>query len=243
MRAAVARLLTDARYQRSFFDAAPEAAGDFGLTPDEFAQLRRLDARKLGITTEGFSGKRLERVASAFPLTLAALQATAPDAALRYLAQTAFPPDERAERETFLAYLRHADAWPAPLRRCLLDLADAEAALARRGPAPPLPALRLRPDVTRPRRTGLAQPVRLRGPLEAALALGRAPDDYPESPRECLVLREGRALRIEPLHDARLRLLAACDGTRTVAELLEAHGPDAPALLEGWLARGVLDAA
>ena len=239
MRAAVARLLTDAAYQKRFFAAPADAAEAFGVSPEEFAQLRRLDARKLGITTEGFSGKRLERVASAFPLTLAALRATAPDAHLRYLAQTAFPRDEAAERDTFLRYLQHADAGPAPLRRCLLDLADAEALLARRGPAPPLPALRFRAS-TRPQRTPLAEPLVLRGPLEDALRLGRAPPDYPERPRECLVLREGRALRVEPLDDARRKLLDACDGTRTVQDLARAHGEDAVPLLEAWLVRGVL---
>ena len=243
MRAAVARLLTDARYQQAFFAAPPGAADEFGLTPDEFAQLRQLDARKLGITTEGFSGKRLERVASSFPLTLAALQATASDAPLRYLAQTVFPPDERAERETFAEYLRHGGDWAPHVRRSLLDLADAEAALAARGPSPPLPALRLRPDATRPRRTPLAAPVHLRGPIERALAAGRPPDDYAESPRDALVLREGRALRVEPLDDARLALLAACDGTRTVADLARAHAGDAAGILEGWLVRGIVDDA
>lgn len=110
MRLVVARLLTDRAYQRRFFAASPAQAGEHGLTAEEFGALHRLDPRSLGITTEGYSGKRLERVESAYPRTLRALEALEPGARWRYLQGTSFPPGDAEERAAFHAHVRSGGA-------------------------------------------------------------------------------------------------------------------------------------
>ncbi len=73
-RRVVARLLTDRVYQARFFSADPGAPGEHGLTSEEMRSLRALDPRRLAISSEGYMGKRFERVASAYPRTLEMLE-------------------------------------------------------------------------------------------------------------------------------------------------------------------------
>lgn len=238
MQAVVARLLTDAAYQRRFFAASPGEAAEHGLTPEEFAVLRRLDAAKLGITVEGYAGKRLERVASAFPRTLAALDAVESGARFRYLERTDFPPDEAAERATFLAYVRTGGGWPEAAHRFARDLAALEVLLYDHPPPTGLPSYRWRPEVLRPRRSPQALTLATRGPLDLGLAeaeQGRPPTTYLEEPHEFLVLREGAAVRLEDLAGPAGALLRACDGAQTVAALAARFGPAAEAAVERWL--------
>ncbi|MFA5943268.1 MAG: hypothetical protein WC876_02250 [Candidatus Thermoplasmatota archaeon] len=59
--AAAARLVTDASFRERLF-ATRTPAADLDLAPEELAVLRRLDAGRLGIVSEGYAGKRLETV-------------------------------------------------------------------------------------------------------------------------------------------------------------------------------------
>lgn len=244
MKGAVARLLTDPAYQERFFGDDPSRHAEHGLSADEFAALRRLDRRKLGITSEGYAGKRFERVESAFPLSLALLEALDPRARGRYLAETAFPPNEEVERATFRAHLAQRRDVGDDARRLLLDLADLEALLYE-APRPGLPSYRYRPEKNRPRVTPHALRLRTRGPLREALALlpAAAPRAYADAPSEWLVLRQGRAVELEPLEESRRALLEACDGARTTVELSSRFGEEAVAVVERWLRFQVVEDA
>jgi len=237
VQAAIARLLTSREQQAEFFAAPEEAAPRFGLTREEFRALRRIDPRKLGISSEGYAGKRFERVESAFPRTFRALDALVPGARGAYLAATRFPANEEEEHATFLAHVAAGEGWPAPTQRLLRDLADLEALLARNPPPPGLARYRMQPDLLRPRVHALLA-LATRGPL--ADALDAAPDAlaglaYPDAPSECLVLRQGPEIRLQPLTPALRALLADCSGERTLADLEARHGPTTTPLVEAWL--------
>jgi hypothetical protein len=242
MRFTVARLLTDPAYRERFFGDEPGSPAEHGLDADEFATLARLDPEKLTITTEGFAGKRFERVASAFPRTLAALELLERGARGRYLATTAFPAGDEEERATFLAFVRGPGPHTPDGRRLLEDLASLEALLYDAPPAP-LPSYRYRLTETRPRRTSrAAQRLHAKGPLARALASPTIPASYPHAPAELLVARDGVGIALEDVADVG-PLLAACDGTATVEELARAHGPTTPARLQRWLRLGVVEDA
>jgi len=246
MRLAVARLLTDPAYQARFFAAREEAAAEFGLTREEFAALRTLDRRKLAITTEGFAGKRLEPLNESFPLTLAAMGAHDPDAARRYLASTPHPANLEMEAASLGSYLAHAEVGPPHVRRYLLDLRDAEWALARAPRPRGLASYRFVPDALRPRRTPFVPVVDLRGALGSpALASGPMilPREYPEAPQRALVVRLPGGIATELLTPEREALLAACDGVRTLRDLAAQFGPSAEAAVAAWLRTRAVDDA
>lgn len=243
MRYAVARLLTDTAYQKRFFADAPAKAAAHGLTEDEFRALAQLDPRKLGITTEGYAGKRFERVESAFPRTLRALDTLDKGARWRYLQSTSFPKGDAEERAAFAGFLRAGGRAP-DAQRFLEDLAGLELLLYE-APPPKLPSYRYRPDATRPRRAASLLRLRTRGPLAAFLEVPDrpAPDAYPAAAVEVLVHRDGSRVLLEPLEGPAAQLLAACDGTSTVADLAARFGPDADARLRSWFRLGAVEDA
>lgn len=172
----VARLLTDPAYQAAFFSADPGAAAQHGLTEDEMRTLRVLDRRRLAISSEGYMGKRFERVESTYPRTLALLDRVDPRTRGDYLATTPFPPSEPAELATFRAYVAREGVRPAPVQRLVLDLADLETLLAGAN-------------------GGL---LTTRGPLDAALEGKATAETYPDAPARFTVRKEGPAVRLEP---------------------------------------------
>jgi hypothetical protein len=245
MRLVVAKLLTDLAYQRRFFAASPQQAGEHGLTAEEFQALRQLDPRSLGITTEGYAGKRLERVESAFPRTLRALEVLEPGARWRYLQGTSFPPGDAEERAAFHAHVRAgAGGRGAEAQRFLEDLADLEALLYA-APQPRLPSYRYRPEATRPRAAPGLLRLRTRGPLAAWVeaASPPGPGAYSPQPAECLVHRDGPRVVCEPLGPAGEALLQACDGSRTVADLVARFGAPADEALQRWFRWGAVEDA
>ena len=171
----VARLLTDPAYQRAFFSADPGAAPEHGLTDDEMRTLRALDPRRLAISSEGYMGKRFERVESVYPRTFALLERLDPRTRGDYLATTPFPPSDAAELATFRAYAAREGVRPAPAQRMVLDLADLETLLHAAG--------------------GGVLPTR--GPLDAALDGRIEPAAYPDAPARFTVRKEGPSVRLE----------------------------------------------
>lgn len=246
MQAAIARLLTDSRFQESLYEARPEDAPRLGLDADELGLLRKLDRRKLGISSEGYAGKRFERVEGAFPISLQILGATGRGARYQYLARTAFPHTEDAEHDTFLAYVHGSHDWAPDLHRLLQDTAELEIALFRTPRPRGLPSYRWRPEHVRPQRTSHAITLALRGPLGAVLPrLGQGiPAEYPAEPRTWLALRHGPSIQLEPLDGEVGDLWSACDGTVTLAQLRDELGAWAEKHVQRWLdAQYVVDAA
>jgi hypothetical protein len=233
--AAGARLVTDPGFRARLF--AGEDPGGLGLSADEAAVLRRLDPDRLGIVAEGYAGKRLEAVESAFPRTLALLEPWRPGARRRYLESTPFPADDGAERATFRAFAA-ADAPEGWRRRLAADLALVEEAVH----ALPLPAPRgywMR-DGLRPRRTASAWAGTVSGPLHQAL--DGSDGGYPERPVRVLALRAHDGLRLEPLDEAGAWLWDSCSGGPTLADL-RAQRPGSEARLESWLRLGAVEDA
>lgn len=240
MHKVVAQLLTSRSFQAAFFAAPASTAAQFGLDEEELRALQRIDPRKLGISSEGYAGKRFERVESAYPLAYRTLMNVFPAWRGEYLALTNFPPDEDAERATFLGYLRERDAWPEPLRRLARDLAELDEALQR------LPALgvaqyRMRPDLLRPRHGPGLLRHRTRGPLATVLdgapAKGVVPA-YADDPHDWLVVRNGPTPELVAWREVE-PILKLCDGARSLPEI-ESSFPAARPLVEKWLRTHVL---
>lgn len=233
---AVARLLTDPAWRARFFapDATPE---DFDLADEDFRVVRQLDPRRLDVVSEGYMGKRLERIASSFPRTLALLLAVEPGARGDYLAQTAFAADDAAERASFSAWLARRLDPDSDAGRLLLDALDVETALAAAPPAALASAAPL-PDDARPRLRSRLVPVR--GPLVQVLDAGALPPRYPDEPGHVAALRRPEGPAVLALDAATRALLEACDGERDVAALLARFGPGARGALEGWARLGAL---
>lgn len=234
---ALARLLLDAQFRASFY----AGLADGGLSPAEARLLRRVDPRKLEIVSEGYTGKRFERVASSHPLTLGLLDRHAPGHRRRYLAETPFPASAAEERESFARYYARAPFLHADLARLVRDLLALEAAL--RDAAAPASGYRLRRGHSRPARSPACRLLASEGPLEGALAQWPEVARYPDEPAEHVAVAEGGRPIVERLTEESRALLLACDGTRLLEEL-EARSADAPGALARWFRRGVLtDAA
>ena len=91
----------------------------------------------------------------------------------------------------------------------------------------------------------MASRLQLRGPLGRFLEgpARLAPEDYASAPSEALVLRDGDRVLLEPLAGDGEALFTACDGSRTVAQLTEAFGPEADARLRRWFRHGLVEDA
>ncbi len=244
MQEVIARLLTDTEYQDRFFSDATSHHGTHGLSLEEFEALQRIDSAKLGIVSEGYTGKRLERVESCFPRTLALLQATQAGFWAHYLAHTPFPADDAEERSTFLDYI-HADVhdWTPDAKRLLEDLASLEFQVHQTPLPASAPTYRFQPESTRPVQSRHVVRFQSRGPLLdawRATETRQMPAEYPKDPLHWLVTHDGGSVRLEPLFQDTLTLLSACDGRRTVAALEENHGPGTRPLIQQWLRRGVV---
>lgn len=234
----LARLLIDAQFRAAFH----ERRSDGGLTPAEAELLRRVDPRKLEIVSEGYTGKRFERVASSYPLTLQVLDLQTPGHRRRYLVETPFPAHAAEERGAFARYYARAPFLASDLARMVRDLLLLEASLRDAG-QPSGAGYRLRPRASRPARSAACAIVGLEGPLGEALAALPSAVPYPAAPAEYIAVAEGGRPILERLTAESRALLDACDGSRLLEEL-EARSSDAPATLARWFRRGVLtDAA
>ena len=240
MQSAVASLLTDPAYRARFFAADERDAAGLGLDAVEFRLLRSLDPRRLGIVSEGYQGKRLERVVGAFPRTLDAIRRLRPSAVGEDLLRWPHAPTAEDERESFRAWVA-TEAARAPMGRLLADLAGLDWALYST-PLPPFPRYRWRPDALRPRRRPDAVLLRARGPLGPWLS-GPRDAMYPEDPAEWLVHREGAQFRLERLSVGASQLRAACDGASTVTQLSARFGPTTPTIIQTWLAASIIEDA
>lgn len=234
---AVARLLTDPDYRVRLFDpdTRPE---ELDLDAADLALLRRLDPRRLDVVSEGYVGKRLERVLSFFPRSFAVLVALDPAARGDYLAQTPFAPDDAAERATFLAWAARRADEATDAGRLLLDLLDAESALL--AAPPPAPVRSALPLDASPRLRVRLLPVR--GPLADALASPTTlPASYPARPGWIAALRRAEGPLVAPVDAGTKALLEACDGRAPLAALEARFGPAARPVLDAWLRAGALD--
>lgn len=234
---AVARLLVDADFRHAFYSGR----SDGELAPSDANILRKVDPRKLEIISEGYTGKRFERVASSFPLTLQLLDRHAPGHRRRYLAETPFTGNTLGERGTFAAYYRQASFLPPDVARLTRDLLTLEDAL--REPAASAAGYRLRPGFSRPLLAPGCRILPLEGPLDEVIVALPEVAAYPPAPALHVVVAEGGRPLVERLTPATRALLLACDGTRLLDEL-EARAPEAPEALARWFRRSVLtDAA
>lgn len=236
--AAAARLVTDGGFRgRLFAEPAPPPA-ELGLGAAELALLRRLDPARLGIVAEGYAGKRLEAVESAFPRTLSLLDSWRPGARRRYLEATPFPADDAAERDAFRAFAVR-DAPEGWRRRLLADLASVEQA-AHALPLPAPAPYRLH-DGLRPQPSAAAWVGAATGPLHVFLrGEGGA---YPHQPTRLLALRSAGGVRLEALDGAPGWLWDACSGGAALADLRRLFGDGAPDRVEAWLRSGALEPA
>ncbi len=256
MQVVAAKLLTDHEYRASFFDAPPNAFADHGLERAEFLVLRMLDASKLDIVSEGYVGKRWDVIGSVFPRTLDALAHFCPGARQTYLESTSTPANDTEERAAFRTFLDETIDVATDERRYLCDLAHLDGALHDHPLPAGLPEYRFRPESTKPRRAADAITLAVAGPLEHHIGLrtntsaprleassSPLPWSYSESPRNLLVLREGGSFTLELLDDNQAALLASCDGTQTVAALVQAHGTDADNRLRTWFRHRIVEDA
>lgn len=177
--AALARLLTDPTWRDALFEAGEHEHARSGLSARVFALMRDLDRRRLHVTSEGFQGKRFERIASAFPRALALLDTHAPAARGDYLARTPFPESAEAERSYFQriapTLVKERDA---ELARLLADVTDAELAAYNLAPGDRV-ALTVRADLPR-----------------VFDALPARPPAYAEAPMRVDVTRTGAGIRV-----------------------------------------------
>lgn len=239
------QLMMSAPFRRAFFAAPPDAHAQYGLTPDEFQALRRIDERRVAVFNQVYAGKRFDYLNAAFPRTLALLEARDPLVRARYAEEVPLVDDARVE---FANFHRWARARPVPPeeRARLEALCDWER-LARTLPlAPRGRPFRLADDV-RPLATGCAVPVDLAADV-TLLAEGREPGAAAASsasgvapgPARVLVWNDEGKARAERLDPSREALLAACDGKSTLAELVSRFGAEARDPLARWLVAGVL---
>lgn len=241
MQRVVARILTDPAYQKQFFSDTSHSDAH-SLTPAEFATLRQIDTKKLGIVSEGYIGKRFERIESCYPRTLQVLEALDQHARANYLAHTHFPASDEAERNAFMAYLQEKmDLWPRDVQRCLHDLATLEKLLYSMPTPPGPPVYRIEPDRTRPLRTPYAVLFQSKGMVSAAWSSHLAtPTNYAYDPHHWLATWDGPRLWLEPLSRSTLDLLEACNGSQTVAELESTFGPEAVTYMKRWFDKQVI---
>lgn len=239
--AVVARLVTNGPFRERFFAASPDAHDEFGLTRAEYEALRGLDAHRVGVAGGGNVSKRFDVLHPAFPLTTAFLDTRVHDFRERYAARTLFAASIPAELDAFARFAR--DLPLSPDERAFLDSSTTIERAARDLP-PARPNLTRLSDATRPRLTPAARVFTV--PVDLATAFEALAEGLPlePAPGACTLLawNAGGRVRWERVDEAHAHALAACDGTRTIAQLREAHGEGVDASLARWLQAGVLTA-
>jgi hypothetical protein len=243
MQRVVCLLLTDPGYQRRFFSDASGSGAEHGLAAEEFLALRSIDPAKLGIVSEGFMGKRLDALASVLPRTWAALQGVRPGFVSSYLAVAPHPRDGEDEAGRFAQFVQGLSGFPEDVSRFLRDLVAVELLLHETPLVQRLPAHRYAPASLRPQRSAVAMTLAAQGPLRLAWDVGaQVPPGYPADPCHLLVVRNGKQVLLEELPPEAVRLLQACDGQATAAQLADRFGGAEP-LLRHWLELGVVEPA
>lgn len=234
LRTAMARALTNPEFLVRLMGGDASAAHEAGLTADEAAAFLRLNRARLGVVGEGYVAKRHEPLLSAYPHVVPVLSRLRPNAMTAVLARIGNQAAQEALRTTLAV-----EPLEASLRRLLEDLCALDELLAPLVPMSLPSGRRLQP------KTRLAPgPERLlllcQGPLHQFLGDQMADGGtYPAAVHRFLVARQGAQIALHDL-EADAALLAACDGTRTLAELELAHGPGTGSRLEAWREQGVL---
>lgn len=244
MQGVVARLLTNPAFQRTFYQATAADSASYGLEPHEFQALRRIDAAHLEVVSEGYTGKRLERVESCFPRTLAVLFSLVPEARRHYLSHTPFPRNDAEERKTFQEYVRSKPGHlPEEHHRLLQDIALVERTLYELpSVVPHRTETRPAPTRDRPRLSRLVASLRLQGPLWEIWPLHpQLPNAYPFQPTHVVVGLGGPSAFINPLSTKDQETLAACDGTQTLAQISQRFGADGARIVKRWMREGLLE--
>jgi hypothetical protein len=238
----VAMLIMNAPFRRRFFNADAGAPEEFGLTPAEFAALRRLDEARIAFLHQPFVVKRFEYLDPAFPHTLRILERHDPRTRAMYAESVVLEKDPAAEVANFHAWAR-ARPVPDPERGLLECVCDLEL-LARRRPLAERSRGFRRTPGTRPAASGIHAIhdclLDLPAIFAAWSATGAYPVPPPPGPVRLLVWNEDGRARFERLSPADERLLRACDGTRTLAELERELGAGAIDRIEAWLGEGLL---
>lgn len=235
-RACAARLLTDAVYREAFFAAPPHASALFGLTAEEFRLLRMLDASRLAISSEGYAGKRFERLVGAFPRLLPLLDAHARGWRGGYLATTAFPPTEADEYATLQRFLA---TMPHPGSHAFQDVADLEWGIFSRRPGALVAPPPIDPEAPlRPAEGSVA--LSMRGPLPRLLAGEVGPAEYPPEPSRWLVTRRVPTLALEPLEGARAQAWDAAASGRSLHEVTALAGQTGAEAVAAWWRAGLV---
>lgn len=123
LQAALARVLVDDQVLRSLHDDPEALRARFGLTADQLAVLRGLDARRVELTARVGRAKRLDFLGRGLPATLRALQLAGQHATLHDFVRETWAPVETAaisralsESRRFARYLarRSAEAKAEP---------------------------------------------------------------------------------------------------------------------------------
>ncbi len=235
MQQVIVRLLRDRDARRRFFDEG-DLDADLGVRPEEALPLRGLDERRFNLISEGFVGKRFERLDGEFRLTLAALDQHAPNWRVRYLAATQIPARMDDEFKNFNSWL---DGYEGPLGSLAQDLRDVEAAIHRQ---PPVKSLVVQWDPAR--EFGHAPsftPLLLRGRVDRWIHGSRSAEgvEYPADAGRHLVWRIGTLLQCPRLEGPLSALWEACKGPIRAKDV-SAWGNGASRIVHEWLTAGAL---
>ncbi len=111
--ALLARLFTDARLRRAFFEGPRETARGFGLSESEAATLEALDRREVEDFARSLLGKRALDARKALPLTAKALGAAFDGLLFEAIEGPPAPERHRADAAALARLLAERDSAPA----------------------------------------------------------------------------------------------------------------------------------
>jgi hypothetical protein len=235
---ALARLLTDGEVRAAFFAGDIDAFAEYTLGDDDRRRLLELDVVRVEIFAELLVANRLSKAVEALPWTTLLLLNDLGRLAAEFN-QRCPPRDSKKYREAlaFGAFLTERFREDPPKRRFLEDILRYELSVlelrflgARRMPDRNLDGSPQPPDLTPKAERIVAMPsprsrvVSFEHDIEALTALladGEVPQSAEERPMQVLLsLQEDGSVSLTELGPPTVKLLAACDGGATFAEII-----------------------